>query len=369
MSSEDRSVVSTAKQVVAGVQEKNVPFMAASIAYQAFVSLIPLLVLVFFLVTIVGDEQLAAQVADITEGVLPESGQQLLEEAITDSAATAGTSIIGLVILLWGSLKIFRGIDTAFSEIYDSTSESSFLGDLRDAIIVFGALGLAVLAAGAATLAFAFLPDVPFLGLLNPLLLVVGFTIAFYPMYYFFPNVDVSAREILPGVLVAAVGWAALQALFQVYVAIAAGSESADAIGAILLLLTWLYFGGLLLLAGAVVNATTSGHLVLEDDLERAPPRQVTRERELAQIADQRDRLARERDQLRNDLEAQRSRRTDLEARVDRLATDVHRLERENEELRRELEYREEPPWRQALETVLERVDSVNVGTVRESRE
>jgi len=59
-----------------------------------------------------------------------------------------------------------------------------------------------------------------------------------------------------PGVIVAAIGWAALQALFQIYVAISSSSESAGPIGAILLLLTWLYFGGLILLVGGVVNAT-----------------------------------------------------------------------------------------------------------------
>ncbi|WP_312909733.1 YhjD/YihY/BrkB family envelope integrity protein [Natronosalvus caseinilyticus] len=368
-----RRRISTGKDVVAGIQQKNVTFMAASIAYQAFISLIPLLVLVFFLVSIAGDEQLAEQVAATTEGVLPESGQMLLEEAIAGSAESTGASIIGLVTLVWGSLKIFRGLDTAFSEIYESAAENSFFEQLRDAFVVFAAIGLALLAAVVATAVFAYLPDSPLLGIANPLMLVVGFTLAFLPMYYFFPDVDVGVREILPGVVVAAVGWAALQALFQVYVALSSSTDSAGAIGAILLLLTWLYFGGLVLLVGAVVNATTAGRLTLEDDgendLDRAPARQVTRERELEQLEQQRDRLARERDQLRSTLRAQRSRRSDLETRVDRLAATVDRLERENEELRRELERREEPPWRQALIAALRRVETLKVGTVRRSRD
>ncbi|WP_306057920.1 YhjD/YihY/BrkB family envelope integrity protein [Natronococcus wangiae] len=370
MTADARGTVSFVKAVVAAFQEKNVPFMAASIAYQAFISLIPLLVLVFFLVSIVGDEQFAAEVAATTEGVLPESGQVMLEDAIEGSAATTGASIIGLVTLVWGSLKIFRGLDTAFSEIYESAGENSFLEQLRDAFIVFGAIALALVAAGGATVVFALFPEIPFIGLVNPLLLVVGLTIAFLPMYYFFPDVGVSVREILPGVVVAAVGWAVLQSLFQVYVAFASDSEAAGPIGAILLLLTWLYFGGLVLLAGAVVNATRSDRITLEDE---ADDEIAAREREVArirrtneQLRGEAERLRRERNKLRQDLEAHRKRRYRLEDRVDDLEATTRTLEEENERLRRELEVRDEPEWKQAVHEIASRVDTLRIGTVED---
>ncbi|WP_254768155.1 YihY/virulence factor BrkB family protein [Salinilacihabitans rarus] len=361
-----RTPVPFAKAVVAGVRERNVPFMAASIAYQAFVSLIPLLVLVFFLVSVVGDEQLAATVAETTEGFLPESGTELLEDAIAGSVATAGTSVIGLVVLLWGSLKIFRGLDTAFSEVYDSTAERSFVGQLRDALVVFGALGLALLAAAVASGAFAFFPDSVLLAVVNPLLLVVGLTVAFFPMYYVFPNVDVSVREVLPGVVVAAVGWAALQALFQVYVAFASGSESAGAIGGVLLVLTWLYFGALVLLVGAVVNATGTGRLVVEADAEETPEigpdsAEVERERLAERVTD----LERERDLLAHDLHAARELRDRLERRSRRLEAERDRLERETERLRAERELRREPGWQRLARRLAGRVSVLSIGVSR----
>jgi membrane protein len=373
MSADASGAVPFAKSVVAGIQEKNVPFMAASIAYHAFISLIPLLVLVFFLVSITGDEQFAADVTATTEGFLPESGQLLLEESLEESPATAGASIIGFVTLVWGSLKIFRGIDTAFSEIYDSASESSLPVQIRDAFLVLGAIGLALVAASVATVAFAFLPDVPFLGLINPLLLVLGLSIAFFPMYYYFPNVSVSVREVLPGVIVAAVGWAALQSLFQVYVSFASESESAGAIGAILLLLTWLYFGGMILLIGAVVNAARSGRLGLGDDAE---DELTVRERELARsrrrnerLEERIERLRRERNKLRQDLDVQRDRRNHLEARVSDLETRQKVLEGENERLQAETEVLDDPEWKQAIHAVADRVETVRIGTLSERRQ
>ncbi|MWV41210.1 YihY/virulence factor BrkB family protein [Natrialba sp. INN-245] len=368
-----RNGIPFGKAVVAGIQEKNVPFMAASIAYQAFISLIPLLVLVFFLVTVLGDEGLAAEVSAATAGFLPESGQLMVENAIEESPATAGSTIVGLVVLLWGSLKIFRGLDTAFSEIYDSATESSFVGQIRDALIALGAIGLALVAAGATSILLAVFPDVPFLGLVGPLALVVGLTIAFFPMYYYFPDVEVSARAVLPGVLVAAVGWTALQSLFQVYVSFAADSESAGPVGAILLLMTWLYFGGLVLLAGAVVNAVGAGRLEPEDvpfsesddaDSDRDPFVDRAR-RERQRLVDRIDALERERDRLRNDLASQRRRRYRLEDRVSRLDATTGDLEAENRRLRRRLEDGQDPGWRKTAREILSRVSRVRLGTVK----
>ncbi|MXV62266.1 YihY family inner membrane protein [Natronorubrum sp. JWXQ-INN-674] len=390
MSTDVRDGLSFAKTVVDGIQERNVPFMAASIAYQAFISLIPLLVLVFFLVTLVPDEEFATQVTETTEGFLPESGQLLIEESLEDSPATAGSTIIGLVVLLWGSLKIFRGLDTAFSEIYGTTGDNSFIEQLRDAVLVFGAIGGALLTAAGMGIAFAFLPEVPGFGVLQSLLLVVVLTAAFYPMYYYFPDAEgISKREVIPGVIVAAVGWTALQSLFRVYVALAA-DEGGGAVGAILLLLTWLYFGGLILLSGAVVNAVGTGYLEPGADSKSEEDESVLtnesiaetdrdpfvddRQRERERLVDRANGLERERNQLRTDLRAQRERRYRLEDRVNSLETTSRALEDENERLRRELEDRrrateDEPAWRRAMRTVFGHVRTLNVGIVERRRE
>ncbi|ELY43487.1 ribonuclease BN [Natronorubrum sulfidifaciens JCM 14089] len=360
--------MSFGKTVVDGVQEKNVPFMAASIAYQAFISLLPLLVLVFFFVTIVGDETFAAEVTATTEGVLPDSGQLLVEESLEDSPATAGSTIIGVVVLLWGSLKIFRGLDTAFSEIYGTTGENSFLEQFRDALIVFGAIGGALIAAAATGIVFAFLPSVPGLGVVQSLLLVVVLTAAFYPMYYYFPDVGTSRREVIPGVVFAAVGWMALQSLFRVYVSFAAGSEGAGPVGAILLLLTWLYFGGLILLSGAVVNAVGTGYLEPGADAEsdETEPFVDDDHRERKRLAERATTLERERNQAQADLHVQRKRCAHLEDRVAALEARNQTLEAETERVQQELDERTGEPstWRRLGRAALSRVQVVKVGTV-----
>ena len=356
------------KQVYEEVQDENVTFMAAGIAYQAFVSLIPLLVLLFFLLSIVGDQSLATRVVDLTQSFLPRSAQQLLKQSIAGDSASVGASVIGLVTLAWGAFKIFKGLDTAFSEIFDTESEDTFADKLRDAAVVFAALGGALMAAVAATAAFGAL-NVPFVGFLNPLLLVVGISIAFFPMYYVFPDMDLDPTDVLPGVLVGAVGWAALQSLFQVYIALATdGGGSASAIGAVLLLLTWLYFSGLVLLVGAVVNAIHLGRLgdtggptdrdrTSSDETpsaggtsnaaaNAASSEPAAREADPERLRAERERLHRERERLQQERRELRAERRAREREAD---ADVTALRRRNRELERRMRWSEKPVWERAL--------------------
>jgi membrane protein len=164
------------------------------------------------------------------------------------------------VVLVWGTLKIFRGLDTAFSEIYETEAENSLVDQLIDGLVVLVALGVAILATIGVSSAFAaFAGQVPGLGLLTPVVLLAGLVLAFLPMYYRFPDTDLGWRDVLPGTVVAAVGWAALQSVFQVYLAFRGGG-SESFFGGVVVVVTWLYFSGLVLLLGAVLNAVVGGH-------------------------------------------------------------------------------------------------------------
>jgi len=78
-------------------------------------------------------------------------------------------------------------------------------------------------------------------------------------MYYRFPDADLGWKDVLPGTLFAALGWAALQAIFQVYLVFRSGGAESF-FGGVLVVVTWLYFSGLVLLLGAVLNAVIGGH-------------------------------------------------------------------------------------------------------------
>lgn len=251
--------VATGKAIIKQIRDDDVPFMAGSIAYQAFVSLLPLLVLLFLVVASVGNAAVAERVVRLTEGFLPNAAQALLSQAIIgDDSGTSSASVIGLVTLVWGSLKIFRGLDKAFSEIYETDAENSFVDQLHDGLIVLVVLGVAIIAMVGMTTLLAVFGGV-LLSVLNLVVLLGGLSIAFLPMYRYFPDADLSWTDAVPGAVFAAFGWTILQFLFQFYVTLSSKGDSSGVLGAILLLLTWLYLSGFILLLGGVVNAVLLG--------------------------------------------------------------------------------------------------------------
>jgi membrane protein len=245
--------------VVEVVREENVPLMAAGIAYYAFASLLPLLLLVLLVAALVDRQGIANRVVDAVSGFAPAAGG-LLEAAIESAGQGTGVSVIGVVVLLWGALKVFRGLDTAFSEIYDTSAEVTVLDQLRDGLVVLASLGLALAATVAVGVVVTVVPLGQFARFAPIAVLLIGLALAFFPMYYVFPTADVTPKGVLPGVVFAAVGWTVLQALFQVYVRIGGQSETYGLLGGVLVLVTWLYFGGLLVLVGAVLNAVREGY-------------------------------------------------------------------------------------------------------------
>jgi membrane protein len=255
-----RNAVDSVRRIVDVVREENVTFMAGSLAYHAFISLVPLAALLFFALATFGNERFAGDVLALTGSILSPEVTALLRQHIVGGAVAGGASasLVGFATLLWSSLKIFRGLDTAFSEIYETTGDTSFVDGIVDGVVVLVTVPVALttMALSTTLLSFVTLASVR---VLTPILLVCGLAVAFFPLYYQFPDTDVSVREVLPGVVVAAVGWVVLQQLFQVYVLLT-GASAGSIVGAVILFLTWLYFAGILVLIGSVVNAVRGGH-------------------------------------------------------------------------------------------------------------
>ncbi|MUV58917.1 YihY/virulence factor BrkB family protein [Halogeometricum sp. CBA1124] len=259
MSVRIRNQLSVGRSVVSTIQEREVTFLAASISYYTLVSLVPLLTLALVVASFVGGDAFRVYVLGLAQQYLLPSGSDLVSGALEDPTGQGALSVVSLGVTLWGALKLFRGLDIAFSRIYGSEA-SGLVGQLRDGIVVLASLGAGTLGVAAATVVIG-LVDLPFAEIISPVLLLVLLVVAFFPFYYVLPEAGLSPREALPGTLFAAVGWAVLGVVFGIYTA-TAGASVAGALGAILLLVTWFYFSGILVLTGAVVNAVLAGKVV-----------------------------------------------------------------------------------------------------------
>jgi len=253
-----RNVQTFLRALVTEVRAERVTFMAGSIAYHAFVSLLPFLLVVLLLVTRVGDAATASRVIAAIGTYFSPNASGLLTGVVEGAQQETSLSLLGVLTLLWGALKIFRSLDTAFSDIYETGSANTLGDTFADAIVVLVALVCGLLAVGLVSTQLSFGG-----GMVGDLLArgvaVVALTVVFAPVFYVFPDTDVTVREIVPGTVLTAVGWTVLESLFRYYVAFTGTSETFGVVGTILLIVTWLYFNGLVLLVGAAFNAVLAG--------------------------------------------------------------------------------------------------------------
>ena len=273
MSTADRGPTGVLRALVTEIQEKNITFLAASLAYYAFASLIPLLLLAISIAPLVGGQQLADRIIEAAGGALPRSVADIITQTLSSSGAAGASIGIGLVFLLWSAIKIFRGMDIAFSEVYGASGPDGIVDQVTDALITLLGIVLAIVVTiviGAvvsfvqqtsgvlAQFGLGFLQDG--IGYAAGLVSIVGLAIAFYPLYYFLPADEVGFKEAIPGALFAAIGWTLLQTGFRLYAG-QSGSSAYGIIGAALLILTFLYFGGMIILIGAALNAVLAGRV------------------------------------------------------------------------------------------------------------
>lgn len=248
--------VSTIHAVIALAMDRNLTYLAAGIAYYAFVSIIPLILLTVVIASFVGDEALAARVTGILSQQLSSAGQDSVTQGLTQTSGRGSASVVGFLGLAWSALKLFRGLDQAFNELYLDDVDSSLLEQVRNGLVVIVGIALAIGLVVVVGIAFSLLSlELPFISVLGPLLLIAVLGLALLPIYYVLPPVDVSIREVLPGAVVAAVGWVLLQFGFRLYAASASRYGAYGMIGAILLFVTWLYFASIVVLLGGAVNA------------------------------------------------------------------------------------------------------------------
>ncbi len=250
--------IDLARAVFARVREADVPFLAAGIAYFGFVSLPSLVLLAVVAASTLGGQQLVDAVVGTVSDVLTPSAQSVLEEALTTAGGRGTATVVGTVVLLWSGLRLFRGLDQAFGEVYQESRERPLTAQFRDAVLVLGVVGLAVLSMALAGAAVTALSGVQFVGLLSTAALLVGLFVVFLPLYVVFPGDAEDLRGAVPGTVLATVGWTVLESTFRIYAVRAASSPVYGVLGGALLLVTWLYFAAVVLLVGASLNATLS---------------------------------------------------------------------------------------------------------------
>ncbi len=231
--------------------------LAAAFAFNAFLSLFPLMLVAVAVLGFVA----AGSNTDLAQKVVAELGltgqaADLVTNTITaakDSRQAA--SIVGLAGLLWSGL----GVVAAIQAIYNGAWQVKDRG-LKDKAIGLGWLlgaGLLFLGSAAITTVLRWLP-----GFLAPLGVLVGVGVSFLLWLWtarVLPNRQIPWRHLVPGALFGAIGLELLKFAGAYWIPKAVASSSAlyGSIGIVFAALAWLAFFGKLIAYSAVVNVVT----------------------------------------------------------------------------------------------------------------
>ncbi len=231
--------------------------LAALIAYYAFVSLFPLLLVLVTVLGFVlqGDPSEQKRILDGTLGQFPLVSDQLRLQSLTGSSAGLAVGVIGSLL---AGMGITGATQNAFNRIWHVPFKHRpdwLHARLRGLgmLAILGTLSIvSTTAAGyvgsASHAALAVIAGVLVAFALNLALFMTAFKLL--------TAVDVSWRDLLPGVIVAAVFWQLLQHLGGFYVdhELKRTGPLYGVFALVLGLLAWLYLGAQLTILAAEVN-------------------------------------------------------------------------------------------------------------------
>jgi membrane protein len=257
-------------RVWAQTGEDNLSIIAAGVAFYVMLAAFPAITAFVSLFGLFADAApMREQFADF-KGVIPDDAWRLLNDQLT-AVVTAepqrlGLSVVaGLVIALWSAGAGVRAMMTALNIAYEEEEKRGFLRFYGTAFLftvgigIFGIFSLGVIVAVPVLLSFIELGVISqVLVKLVPWLVLAGVvTVALGALYRYGPSRrEPKTRWVSWGAVVAALLWIGASIVFSIYVAnFGSYNETYGALGAVVILLMWLWISAFIVLLGAELNA------------------------------------------------------------------------------------------------------------------
>jgi YihY family inner membrane protein len=253
--------------------------LAALVAYYAFFSLFPLLLVLVSVVGFVleGNPSLREDVVDSALARIPVIGAQLGDQ-IDPLTGSAAALAVGLAGALWAGLGVTVALGRAFEQMWDvpRLEQRGGIAARGRGVALLAAIGTALL--GATAVAGLAVGGGLGEGAQRVAALagaLAGNVAALFAVFAVLTGRAVRPRALLPGVIAAAVGALVLQALGGWYVdaVVARASDTYGVFALVIGLLSWFWLGSHLLLLAAEVNVVLHRRLwprSLAGDLEPA---------------------------------------------------------------------------------------------------
>jgi membrane protein len=256
------------KQLISRVIDDEIDALAAQVTYYLLLSFFPFLLL---LLSMLGYSDLKSKdVLIYLSQIMPKSSFDLIYTTVIEVFDSTNGNLLPLSImgLVWtgssGFRAIMRGLNKAYDEKetrpYWKTLSISMLFMIGLALVIIGVVALVVFGqtiGGIIETRF----DVSssfILGfdVLRYIVILGGMIFIFAALYHFTPCRRLTFKEVIPGAIFTTLGWLVASLGFAYYVNNFNNYSSVyGGIGAVIVLMLWLYITSIIILVGGEINA------------------------------------------------------------------------------------------------------------------
>lgn len=256
------------KNIVKRIIDDEVPALASELSYSLILSFFPFLI---FLMTLIGYLSLDTELVlwELSK-VLPDGAYKLVHDTVLEVLQGRNVKLLslGFILSIWTSSTGFRSVIKGLNKAYDEKEKRSLIKVIIISILCTIGLTFIIVATlfllvfGEALgrfLMWKFFISGSFMSLWNIVryaIILTSMILVFALLYRYTPSKRLRWREVIPGAIFATIGWIVVSIGFSFYVNNFGNySRLYGSIGAVIVLLTWLYLTSIIIMVGGELNA------------------------------------------------------------------------------------------------------------------
>ncbi|WP_300382214.1 YihY/virulence factor BrkB family protein [Clostridium sp.] len=242
--------------------------LASQLAYYLILSFFPLIISI---ITLVGFSNLNSEEVLISLSTLvPDSVYVLIDKTIIEIVDTQNVGLLGasIAITVWSASSGFRAVIKGVNKAYNIKEHRSYIK--RAVVAIFFTLALTIIIAlTLSALVFGkvigdyITTILPFEHIISVVWNITRYGIVLFMMilvfagiYRYTPAKKIPWKEVVPGSIFSSLGWVIVSLAFSYYInSIANYSRLYGSLGAVFILMTWLYLTSIILILGAEINS------------------------------------------------------------------------------------------------------------------
>lgn len=250
------------------IRDDDIFALAAQLAYYLILSFFPFLI---FLLTLIGFSNLdSMEVLGALRAMLPTSAFELIYSVIIEVIEKQNTGLLGasLLLVIWSASSAFRAVIKGINKAYGLNENRSFIKRVFIAIICTFALAFVILLTlvmlvfggliGDLLASYLPFPTVVYRvwNFLRYVLVVFMMILIFASIYRYTPSKMLRWSEVIPGAIACTIGWLVVSLGFSFYINNFSNySKIYGGLGAVIILITWLYLTSIILIIGGEINS------------------------------------------------------------------------------------------------------------------